>query len=165
MKTLSLPNDQLIPHIRRAIQEGHTATFRVRGFSMRIFLEDSRDKVVLSPTGGSVKKGDVVLAEITKGVYVLHRVIRISGNRITLQGDGNVAGTEQCTTADIIGVVTGFIRKGRNHIDPASGWKWRTYSAIWLSLTPVRRLLLALHRRIWLKIFPVNTHLQNNNNK
>lgn len=156
MKSLSIPNDILIPQIKALIDEGHTATFRVRGVSMRLFLEDRRDKVILCALKEPPKKGDVILAEIYPGRYVLHRVIRVEGKHYTLRGDGNLRGVEECELEDVVGIVTGFYRKGRDVPDLVSGMKWKVYSAIWLWLTPVRRWLLAFYRRIWLKIFPVH---------
>lgn len=155
MRTVTLPNSILIPQIKKAIDEGHTVTFRVRGFSMRLFLEDRRDKVVLAPCK-DVETGDVVLAETSKGNYVLHRIIKKEGERLTLMGDGNVAGTESCRTEDVIGVATGFFRKGRDKADLVSGRKWRLYSFVWLRLRPLRRYILAFYRRVWLKAFPVS---------
>lgn len=146
MKSYSIPNHILIPEIKKAIDEGHTATFRVRGFSMRLFLEDQRDKVLLAPCT-SVRKGDVILAEVLPQVYVLHRVIRMEGKQITLQGDGNIGTTEHCEMENVIGIATGFYRKGRTKPDLTSGWKWRAYSQIWLALTPLRRWILAIYRR------------------
>ena len=128
MNTRTIPNDILIPEIKRFIDDGHTAIFRVRGNSMRLFLKDGRDKVVLAPCH-KVNVRDVVLAEISPGHYVLHRIIRKDGKQLVLKGDGNVCGTEQCTTDNIVGIATGFIRKGRDTIDPVSGYKWRIYSA------------------------------------
>lgn len=147
MKTRNIANDVLIPEIKRFIDEGHTAIFRVRGNSMRLFLQDQRDKVVLAPCK-EVRENDVVLAEIRPGCYVLHRVIRKNGDSLTLQGDGNVKGTEHCSTANVIGIATAFIRKGRQHADSVEGWKWRTYSHLWLMLTPMRRYILGICRRL-----------------
>ncbi|HRF86189.1 MAG TPA: S24/S26 family peptidase [Alloprevotella sp.] len=154
MRSVLLPNEIFIPEIRKLINEGHTTTFRVRGFSMRLFLEDRRDKVILGPYT-SVNVGDVVLAETDKDHYVLHRIIRKQGKLLTLKGDGNVRGTESCTTENIVGIALGFYRKGRNAPDMVTGIKWRLYSKVWLAFTPFRRYLLAFHNRIWLKLFPV----------
>ena len=129
------------------IDEGHTTTFRVRGFSMRIFLEDRRDKVILGPCS-EVHCGDVVLAEILPQKYVLHRVIKKEGDHLTLKGDGNLYGTEKCREKDVIGIAIGFIRKGREKPDLVTGWKWKTYSKIWLFLSPVRRWILGVYRRL-----------------
>lgn len=155
MKTIALPNALFIPEIKRAIDEGHTTTFRVRGYSMRLFLEDRRDKVVLAPCK-EVKVGDVVLAEIQKDKYVLHRVIQKEGEHLTLMGDGNVYGTETCKTSNVIGIAIGFLRKGRDVMDTTDGKKWKIYSFFWLRLKPIRRYILAFYRRIWIKIFPIH---------
>lgn len=155
MKTIALPNALFIPEIKRAIDEGHTTTFRVRGYSMRLFLEDRRDKVVLAPCK-EVKVGDVVLAEIQKDKYVLHRVIQKEGEHLTLMGDGNVYGTETCNTSNVIGIAIGFLRKGRDVMDTTDGKKWKIYSFFWLRLKPIRRYILAFYRRIWIKIFPIH---------
>lgn len=145
MKRKYIPNDLLIPRIRQFLDEGHTATIRVRGRSMRPFLQDERDKVVLAPYTG-VKTGDVVLAEISPARFVLHRVIAKDGERLTLKGDGNVIGTENCSTKDIIGTATGFIRKKNEKADRTDSLKWRVYSYIWIRLNPVRRYALFICR-------------------
>lgn len=149
MKTLAIPNDVLIPQIKRMIDEGKSVTFLVKGYSMRLFLENNRDKVILAPCEkDKVKPGDVILAEVEKDVYVLHRIIRRTDNSLILKGDGNIRGTESCRTSDIVGIAVGFYRKGRNRPDLVTEWKWKTYSFIWLSLSPVRRYILAIYRRI-----------------
>ncbi len=155
MKTIALPNALFIPEIKRAIDEGHTVTFRVRGYSMRLFLEDRRDKVVLAPCK-EVKVGDVVLAEIRKDIYVLHRIIKKEGEQLTLMGDGNIYGTETCSTSNIIGIAIGFLRKGREEMESTNGKKWKIYSFFWLHLKPIRRYILAFYRLIYLKIFPIH---------
>jgi hypothetical protein len=113
---------------------------------MRPFLEGARDKVVLIPPC-IPKKGDVVLAEISEKRYALHRVIKIENGTYTMRGDGNPLWmTEQFTYEKIIGIAQAFIRKGRR--EEVTGLKWRCYSVIWKALTPIRRILLAIYRRI-----------------
>lgn len=128
-------------------QEGKkSVTFIVRGFSMRPFLEDRRDKVVLVPPR-EPKIGDVVLAEISEKRYALHRVINIEDGTYTMRGDGNpLSMTEQFTQDKIIGLADGFIRKGK--FVSTDSRKWRCYSAVWNFLKPLRRILLAIYRRI-----------------
>lgn len=147
--TLSIPNSVLIPKIRQIINEGHTVTFTVRGFSMRPFLENQRDKVLLRPyRSEEIRVGQVVLAEVGKQVYALHRIIACDGKSITMRGDGNIYGTETCTLADVIGIAEAFYRKGRSRPDLISGYKWRIYSALWPSMPLLRRIILAIYRRI-----------------
>ena len=144
-------NAQLLPEIIRLLQEGHKVTLQLRGFSMRPFLEDKRDKALLT-LPQDIKVGDPVLAEIQKGHYVLHRIIKIEGNTVTLRGDGNLA-NEVCTLDDIRASVIGFYRKGRKQLDRIDGKKWLRYSWVWTQLYPIRRYLLAAYRRIWIPLF------------
>jgi hypothetical protein len=123
-----------------------SVTFIVRGFSMRPFLDNGRDKVILVPPRVP-RVGDVVLAEIAEKRYALHRVIKIENGIYTMRGDGNPLWmTEQFTYDKIVGTAQAFIRKGRK--EEVTGLKWRCYSVIWKALTPIRRILLAIYRRI-----------------
>ena len=150
MRTIEIPNEILIPKVKEVIERGATATLRVKGHSMRIFLSNGRDLVTLvAPERENLRVGDVVLAEIQPKVYVLHRIIQRTQDQLTLMGDGNVGTTEACTINDVIGIVTLFYRKGRTKPDSVNGWKWKTYSRIWLTLTPFRRYILAIHRRLF----------------
>lgn len=147
------PNAILIPEIVKMMDEGHTVTIILKGFSMRPFLENNRDKALMKKAV-SPQKGDPVLAEIKPQMYVLHRIIDINGDKVVLRGDGNL-GTEQCQLKDIKGTVIGFYRKGRTILDRTDGWKWKTYSLVWTHLYPIRRWLLAFYRRIWIPLFGV----------
>ncbi len=150
-ETVEISNDVLIPVIFKMLDEGHTATLHLRGYSMRPFLEDNRDDALLTKPK-EIKVGDPVLALTTRGYYVLHRVIKIDGDMITLLGDGNLS-TEECTRENVGAAVIGFYRKGRKKMDLTTGKKWRIYSWIWMHLFPIRRILLGVYRRIWIPIF------------
>lgn len=78
----------------KILNEGHTVTLRLRGYSMRPFLENDRDKALLVKPS-SIKVGDPVLAEINPLHFVLHRIDSIEGDNVTLRGDGNL-GVEHC---------------------------------------------------------------------
>ena len=148
---IQFPNAILLPEIVKMLNEGHTVTLRLKGFSMRPFLEDGRDKALLTKAVNP-KVGDPVLAEVSPKHFVLHRIIRISGDEVVLRGDGNL-GTETCRLDDVKGAVVGFYRKGRETLDLTDGRKWRVYSWLWTRLFPIRRYLLAFYRRIWIPIF------------
>lgn len=148
---VQFPNAILLPEIVKMLNEGHTVTLRLKGFSMRPFLEDGRDKALLTKPV-KPKVGDPVLAEISPRHFVLHRIISIQGDDVVLRGDGNI-GIERCKLKDVQGAVIGFYRKGRETLDRTDGLKWRIYSWFWMRLFPIRRYLLAFYRRIWLKLF------------
>lgn len=153
MKEIQMRNADLIPEIVQLLNEGHTITLKLKGYSMRPFLENNRDKALITKAQ-NIKKGDAVLAEVSAGVYVLHRVIKIQGNDVTLRGDGNLT-NEYCHRSDVKGFVIGFYRKGRTTIEKTNSSKWLLYSWLWMWLFPIRRYLLAFHRHIWLRLFPV----------
>lgn len=137
-----MPNEVFLPQVVALLKEGHTATLPLRGRSMRPFLEDGRDKALLEITE-KPQVGDAVLAEISKGHFVLHRIINIEGTNVTLRGDGNLS-NEYCQLSDIRAKAIGFYRKGRSKIDSTDGRKWRIYSWWWTRLYPIRRYLLFL---------------------
>lgn len=148
---ITVKNSILVPEVVRLINEGHTVTLPLRGFSMRPFLEDNRDMALLTKVT-KPKVGDPVLAFVNKHHYVLHRIVKIEGDKVTLLGDGNLL-PEHCTTDDILASVVGFYRKGRKQLDSVDGRKWKVYSWIWMRLLPVRRWLLAFHRHVWIPVF------------
>ena len=140
--TLTLPNEELLPFLIGELEQtpGKTVTLPLRGNSMRPFLKDGRDKALLTlPTNPQV--GDAVLARIGHSRYVLHRIVDIDGQRVTLRGDGNIA-TEQCRLADVKATAIGFYRHGSRRLDSTAGLKWRCYSWLWTRMLPLRRYLL-----------------------
>ena len=148
---IQFSNAEFIPEIVRLLKEGHTVTLNLKGFSMRPFLEDNRDKALLTKPLNP-KVGDAVLAEIEPGHFVLHRIVKIDGQSVTLRGDGNLS-DEHCKLENICGGVIGFYRKGRNTLGRTDGAKWKAYSWIWMRLNPIRRYLLGIYRRIWIPLF------------
>lgn len=140
IKTIQMPNDVLLPFVIEQLKAGHTATLPLRGRSMRPFLEDGRDKALLR-IESIPQVGDAVLAEISKGCYVLHRIVKIEGEQVTLRGDGNL-NEEHCSLNDIRAKAIGFYRKGRKKLDSTESSKWRIYSWWWTRLYPIRRYLL-----------------------
>ena len=152
MKEIQMRNAVLIPEIVQLLNEGHTITLKLKGYSMRPYLENNRDKALITKAV-NIKRGDAVLAEVAEGVYVLHRVVGIDGDNVTLRGDGNL-GNEYCRRSDVKGFVIGFYRKGRTTLEKTNSVKWLVYSWLWMSLYPIRRYLLAFYRHVWLRLFP-----------
>ncbi len=142
MITKQMPNEEFLPFVIEQLQSvpGKTVTLPLRGRSMRPFLEDGRDKALLVATE-DVHEGDAVLAEIAPRHYVLHRIIRIKEQQVTLRGDGNI-NVEYCRLSDVRAKALGFYRKGSTQCDRTDGLKWRVYSWLWTRLFPLRRYLL-----------------------
>lgn len=150
--TLAMDNRFFIPQVVELVDENHLVTIIARGNSMRPFIEDGRDELVFG-RADDLKEGDVVLAEVQEGVYVCHRIERISGDTITMRGDGNVVGVEVCRVSDVRAKLVKVRRKGRMY-ELQTSRCWRAYSAIWPRLLPIRRWLLAFYRLLWLGQWP-----------
>ena len=114
---------------------------------MRPFVEDGRDKLIFGQYD-EIRVGDVVLAEVTEGHFVCHRVEKMEKGLITTRGDGNVTGTEIFEASNVRAKVVKIVRKDRTY-DLATSKIWKCYSLIWPKLYPVRRYLLAIYRLLW----------------
>lgn len=144
MEKRVLPNEVLLSSVGDLLAEGRDVTLMVKGNSMLPFLHSEKDSVVLHKKD-TVEVGDMVLARIAPEHYVLHRVWSVENASITLMGDGNLRGTEHCTSENMLGTVIGIIsEKGKTKI-PGKGKLWR-------KLLPCRRYLLAFYRRIILPL-------------
>ena len=141
-----MTDKDIISEAIRLVEEGVSVTLPVDGRSMLPFIIGGKESVVLQrPRQPQI--GDVVLALAEDGRYVVHRIIRIDGDHVTLMGDGNLVGTERCTIANIKALATHVVdAKGQMHqIDTP----WRRRAAqLWWHLRPVRRYLLAIYRRV-----------------
>ena len=140
-----LPNDAWLGEVTKMLCEGKPYAIYVKGYSMRPFIEHTRDRVFLEKRD-SYDVGDAVLAQIAPGHYVLHRIIEKQGENLTLQGDGNLKGVELCKIGDVSGVVTQYIRP--NRIIPADDPKLVRRIKLWRKLRPIRRILLLFYNAI-----------------
>ena len=139
-----ISDEQVIEEVVRLVSEGVSVTLPVNGWSMLPFIIGGRESVILQKPEHP-KVGDVVLAWVNGSRYVVHRIIAISGDSITLMGDGNLVGTEHCTRGDIKGVATYVVdARDRRHYLYS---RWRLWAVrAWFWLRPVRRYLLAIYK-------------------
>lgn len=145
---MKIANDILIPELARLLATGKEVRFTPSGVSMRPYIEGDRDSVILAPQTLAPRVGDIILAQVEtfcgNKTYVLHRLIRIEGDTLVLQGDGNLGGEERCKEADIIGRVK-RIESPKGHSKPL------TRGYVWHWLFPIRKWLLKIYRHSVLK--------------
>ena len=121
---------------------GKTVVLPLRGFSMRPFLEDNRDKALLAKVPRTLRRGDVIMARLARhGSFALHRITRVEGDMIEMCGDGNIT-PEVVRRQDVIAIALGFYRKGSRKLDSVDALSYRLYWHLWLMLKPLRRWLL-----------------------
>ena len=140
-----MKDNKIIEEAIRLAREGVNVTLPVNGNSMLPFIIGGKESVILHRPL-LIDVGDVVLAWVDGCRYVVHRIIRIDGDHITLMGDGNLT-TEHCTLNDIKARVTHVVSADNKERDLHN--RWRMHSAkLWYWLRPVRRVLLAIYRRV-----------------
>ena len=120
---------------RDLLQEGLSVRIRVCGQSMLPFFRSGSEIVLRPVREEDFRPGRVVLGETPTGHFVVHRIYRVEGGRITLLGDGNTSGTETMPRERIYGTVD----CGRMHL---------LLARLWQLFRPFRRYPLALLRRI-----------------
>ena len=136
---------EIVAESIRRVANDERVTLPVNGHSMLPFVVGWRDCVILQKPR-QPKVGDVVVAWVEGRRYVLHRIIRIDGERVTLMGDGNLRGTETCTLSDVKALATHVVDvKGRTHDLYSKRLRWA--AKVWWNIRPVRRYLLAIYRR------------------
>lgn len=141
----TIDNDTLLGEICSLLSQGKSVKLRAKGNSMQPFIHGNEDILILTPSD-FFSMGDVVLAKIEEKRYVVHRIIKIKGDRITLMGDGNLYETEVCTQTDIFGSVKSVIRNGKER--NLNSLENRLSAMAWRCLLPLRRLKLKLSNRI-----------------
>lgn len=138
-----MPNDAWLGEVSQMLREGKSYAIYVKGYSMRPFIEHMRDRVFLEKRD-TYQVGDAVLAQISPGHYVLHRIIEKNGSQLVLQGDGNLQGVELCSEADVSGVVTQYLRPHRTIA--ADNPRLVRRIRLWRKLRPIRRYMLFIYK-------------------
>ena len=125
-------------------------TYTNVGVSMMPLLRQGRDLFTVREKGPErCEKGDVVLYRRPPDRYVLHRIVEVRPKDYVILGDNTVT-KEYVKDEDIIGVMTGFSRGGKDFTvdDPA----YKAYTSFILRTNPARvlckRALLRLRRLI-----------------
>lgn len=137
---LSVPNSEFFMEVRKLLAQGKDVSINPKGNSMIPFIRSERDVVVLSPVPESVEPGDILLF-MSGDNYILHRLLSVDGDNLTFMGDGNVCCKETCTRKDLVAKVTLILRNGKNPHVPGKGRIWRL-------LTPFRRYIIGIYRRV-----------------
>ena len=114
-------------------------TYTNVGVSMLPLLRQGKDLfTVKQKSHERCKVGDVVLYR-RRDQYVLHRVVQVRENDYVILGDNCIAREYGFTDNDIIGVMTGYVRNGKEH--SVSDFGYRLYTFIWLHTEKPRVLL------------------------
>lgn len=146
MKRVIIQNAIIFSEVAKLVSNGESVTIKTKGNSMLPFISGERDSVVLAKTD-NIKLYDIVLAIVNENQYVLHRVIKIMGNKLILMGDGNLKGCEICTIENVIATAIEVIGDNREY--SCRDNKYIRRAKIWKVLLPIRKYLLAIYKIIY----------------
>ena len=105
---------ELLPIIEEQLASGKEVCFSPNGVSMLPMLVPERDSVFLKAAPDALKKYDLPLYRRENGQFVLHRVVRVLKNgTYVMCGDNQFSREDGVKNSQIIGVVTRFVRDGR----------------------------------------------------
>jgi len=98
------------------IQKNGSLTYTNVGVSMMPLLRQGKDLFTVTKRNGErCKKGDVVLYKRPPNKYVLHRIVEVRDNDYVILGDNCINKEYGIKDSDIIGVMTGYVRNGKEH--------------------------------------------------
>ena len=123
-----------------------TITYTCRGVSMLPLLRQQKDLFTITKRQSRCKKYDVALYKRADGAYVLHRIIKVLPEGYVFLGDNCLNKEYGITDQDVLGVMTSFVRDGKEYAADAGGCL--LYAKVWYMLYPVRRLWKLLKLKI-----------------
>ncbi len=136
------------------LEEHGELTYTNVGVSMLPLIKQGRDMFTLTKkTEERCKKYDVMLYRRPPNAYVLHRVVEVRADDYVILGDNCLNKEYGIKDEDILGVMTRFVRKGKEYSVTNKGYK--LYSRLWYAIYPLRRFMKRLRimlGKIWRKL-------------
>lgn len=125
------------------LQENGKLIYRNVGTSMLPLLKQGRDLFIVEPLNGKrPRKYDVILYRRPPSEYVLHRVIKVRKEDYVILGDNCLNREYGICDGDVLGIMTGYVRKGKQR--SCESLTYKAYSHIWVWLYPVRALWMRM---------------------
>ena len=133
--------------IEEYLNENGTLTYSNVGTSMIPLLHQGRDLFVVRAKhpGERFKVGDVVLYKRPPEQHVLHRVVEVLPDMYIILGDNCVRREVEIPDSDILGVMTGFVRDGKEH--SVNERAYRLYTT-WILKAERPRIVC---KKLWIK--------------
>lgn len=136
------------PYMEECLARGEAVTLQISGDSMRPTLKPGRDAAILEPIGDApIHRGDILLFTSLRSPsgYSVHRVIRVNGDTLTMNGDAQ-NWTEDIQRDAVLARAIALLRRGEPmNVD---GVFYRLYVTLWGITRPIRFKMFALWRGI-----------------
>ncbi len=126
--------------IEELLSRGESVQVAPEGYSMYPMFVPGRDQAILKRADTKrLKKGDVILYRRPGSILVLHRICKYTPEGFFMVGDNQIEIEGPLAKEQIIGVLTGFVRKGR--AISVQNPVYVICAKLWLFLRPIRRPL------------------------
>lgn len=127
MRKIVVDNNLFFDEVCARIASGESVKLKLRGNSMFPLLRDGKDNLLLDPIpdGYVFEKGEVLLFRY-RGSYVLHRVVKVSGECLLMQGD-NCVTCEQISIQNVVARLVAVQRQNGSTLNTGQ-WRWRSLS-------------------------------------
>ena len=112
-------------------------TYSNKGVSMFPLLHEGKDLfTVIKKKNCRCAVGNVVLYRRLSGDYVLHRIIKVRNDDYVILGDNCIQKEYGICDHDIIGVMTAFVRNGKEH--SITEFRYRLYTFLIVHTVSIR---------------------------
>ena len=134
--------------LKDELSAGRSVISFTSGVSMEPLLHDKRKKnathVLIVPVTGICQVGDMPLALLPDGRYILHRIIRVNKKQdkviYVTRGDYCV-GCEYVPQEAVYGVVREIYHKNNKTVK-VTDKKYQRYVKLWMRLYPIRKFFM-----------------------
>lgn len=135
----------LSPLLADCLAQGTDVLIPITGTSMLPLLRQGIDRVMLTAANAEeLQVGDLPLYRRRNGQFVLHRVVAVTPQGYTMQGDNQTFLEPGIKPDQILAVAKGIYRGERYR--PCTHRGYRLYVGFWRICRPVRPLLLRIYR-------------------
>ncbi|KGO01216.1 S24/S26 family peptidase [Porphyromonas sp. COT-290 OH3588] len=146
-RVLVLDNEVFFAQILKELEMGKRVTIFAKGWSMLPMIWQERDTLLLAPLSvDSISLGRIVLVKLSDKRYVIHRIVKMEGEQLTLRGDGNPYQIELCTKSQVLAELVGVKRNGKMMMRGSK--RWAIFEHLWPRHPLLRRALLRIYRRL-----------------
>ena len=117
-----------------------------KGNSMYPLIRQGKDVLIIKKVNSRLKKMDVPLYKRKSGQYVLHRIIKVNENDYVIRGDNTYYNETGIRDDQILGVLSGVIREGKEI--SVNSLSYKIYSYFWYYTYYLRKLIIKTKRCI-----------------
>lgn len=118
-KEIIIELNAIIDDVISQLEQGTEVLITGCGNSMKPFIENGEDKVVLEkiPNGKEIREGEIYLYKRSNGKYAIHRIFEVYEDSVSAVGDAQYWVETDIPKSNLVAIVTRVIKKDGTNID------------------------------------------------